>query len=343
MSATTTPGSDWREVIPDGEAEVFEGYAKELRALQNRRAKGRAHFRGLHTKAHVGVVGRLEVVAELAPALRTGPFQPGASWPLYARFSNGMHGRQPDGKADLRGFAVKLVGVPGKKIIPGLEDAATQDFLMIQVPALPVRGPHEFMHLVRAGAGSPLLALPRLVSKLGFGGTLRALRGFAKAPRVRSLGTGRFFTAAPIRWGDGAVKLSLRPLVVDDAGAGPAPDGLRQEVVGRLARGPLAWVLEAQRFVDEATTPIEDASVSWPEDRSPWLPVARLELPRQDVASAAGQAVEALVETLSFDPWHALVELRPIGATMRARAAAYRESIFERNAAPEPTTVLAPG
>lgn len=339
----TAAGTGWREVIPEGEAATFEGYAKEMRALQARRAKGREHYRGLHTKAHVGVVGELEVLPDLAPELTVGPFRPGARWPLYARFSNGMHGRRPDGKADVRGFAVKLVGVPGRKLIPGLEDAATQDFLMIQTPALPVRGPHEFLHIVRATAGSPLLALPRLVGKLGFAGTLKVLRGFTSAPAVRSLATGRFFTAAPIRWGDAAVKLSLRPRIVDEVGASKAPDGLRTEVVARLGAGPLAWTLEAQLFVDEATTPIEDASVSWPEDRSPWRPIARLVLPRQDVTSAAGQAIETLVESLSFDPWHALVELRPLGATMRARAAAYRESVFERKAAPEPDAVLPPG
>ncbi len=42
------------------------------------------------------------------------------------------------------------------------------------------------------------------------------------------------------------------------------------------------------------------------------------------------------MEKLSFDPWHALEELRPLGAMMRARAPAYRESVIARGAAPEP-------
>ncbi|MEA2750953.1 MAG: hypothetical protein QOI41_5096, partial [Myxococcales bacterium] len=41
-------------------------------------------------------------------------------------------------------------------------------------------------------------------------------------------------------------------------------------------------------------------------------------------------------EKLSFDPWHAPVEFRPLGELMRARNAAYRLSTIERKAAGEP-------
>ena len=43
-----------------------------------------------------------------------------------------------------------------------------------------------------------------------------------------------------------------------------------------------------------------------------------------------------LVERLSFDPWHAQAELRPLGSMMRARNPAYRLSTQERGAAREP-------
>lgn len=89
-----------------------------MRALQAKRAKGREHYRSLHTKAHVGAVGHLDV-GELPPDLRVGPFAAPGRWPLYARFSNGLHGRRPDGPPDIRGFAVKLVGVPGRKLFRG--------------------------------------------------------------------------------------------------------------------------------------------------------------------------------------------------------------------------------
>lgn len=55
-------------------------------------------------------------------------------------------------------------------------------------------------------------------------------------------------------------------------------------------------------------------------------------------ASAKGQAAQAAIEKASFDPWHALVEHRPLGNVMRARNHAYRLSTQERGAAGEPTT-----
>lgn len=340
----STPAPTWREVIPDGEAARFEAYATELRALQRARAAGQDQFRALHTKAHVAAVGEL-VVDALPPELAVGVFSAPRRWPVYVRFSNGQIGKHKDARPDIRGIALKLVGVPGPKLIPGLEAALTQDFLFIQLASIVTKDPDEFIALVRAGKKGQALLLPRLIGALGLRRAFAIVRAFLSLPKVPSMATVPFYTAAPLRLGDHAVKLALFP---DDANQGPIPKGsahghLGEDLVARLGAGPLAWSLGAQRFIDEATTPIEDVSVRWPEDKAPFTPLARLLLPRQDVSSAAGQAVSTLVERLSFDPWHALPAHRPLGAVMRARAAAYRESVLERGAAPEPTEVLPPG
>ncbi len=59
-------------------------------------------------------------------------------------------------------------------------------------------------------------------------------------------------------------------------------------------------------------------------------------VPVQDPSSDAGKKLTALVDTFSFDPWHAPEEFRPLGAMMRARSHAYRDSTIERKAAKEP-------
>jgi hypothetical protein len=92
-----------------------------------------------------------------------------------------------------------------------------------------------------------------------------------------------------------------------------------------------------QLYRDPTATPIEDSTVLWPDDASPPIVGARLVIERQDVASDRG-AIAAFVEKLSFDPWHALVEHRPLGAMMRARNHAYRLSTAERGARQSPTT-----
>jgi hypothetical protein len=58
-------------------------------------------------------------------------------------------------------------------------------------------------------------------------------------------------------------------------------------------------------------------------------------IPVQAAESRAGRMLAAYVERLSFDPWHALVEHRPLGAVMRARAAAYKHAAIARGAVSE--------
>jgi hypothetical protein len=65
--------------------------------------------------------------------------------------------------------------------------------------------------------------------------------------------------------------------------------------------------------------PIEDATVEWKEDDSPWIAVARLRIPPQAVTAPDTAPCEAL----AFAPWTALVEHRPLGSMNRVRRAIY--------------------
>ncbi len=334
---------NWKEQIGPDEDKKFNQYAAELRAIQAARPKTpEGPGRALHTKPHVGVVGELRVNPLQAP-LNQGPFATPGTFPLYLRFSNGTFGRQHDGVPDVRGVALKLVGVPGKKLIPGLEDKQTQDLLLIQNKAFGMKGPDEFIKLVRIAVKGKALLVPRLLAAFGLVGGFKLIKGIASMPKVPSMATGTFYTCVPHRYGEDACKLSIVPLQPPAPPPAKGYSSLRDDLIARLKTGPLEWSLRVQLFLDEATTPLEDASVEWPEDKSPFREIGRVVIPRQDVTSARGQEIEALVESLSFDPWHSVEALRPLGAVMRARSAAYRESTMERKAAAEPETVLAPG
>lgn len=327
------------ETVEADEAAQFRGFADEIVAIQRRRAEQNGKpERALHVKQHLGAIGNL-VVGDAPESARAGVFaEAGKRWPVYARFSNGGARPQADGAPDVRGFAIKLVGVPGTKLIPGLESAQTQDFLFINVPAIAFRNPDEFMHFVRAAKDGPAKLLPRLVSSFGLGRALSILWGAVSAPKVKSYATHAFHTASPIAFGRTAAKLALFPAAAGE----PAPhaggsDYLRQDLAARLRRGALSWTLRAQLFADPASTPIEDASVVW---SGPWLDLAILTLPQQDVESARGREISELVSQMSFDPWHSTEDHRPLGAIMRARQATYGASVVGRNAAPEPESVL---
>ncbi len=332
--------TSWQEIIAPDEDIRFKRYAAEIRAMQQKNARAGGVSRALHAKANAGVVGRL-AVQTTDEKLRVGVFAESRAWPVYVRFSNGAGAHQSDGVPDVRGLAIKLVGVPGTKIIAGMEDAPTQDLLFIHTPSFPVRSPDEFILLLRASARGRLLLLPRLVSALGFARAVTILRGLLAVPKVLSMATQPFYSGAAIRIGDTAVRLSLVPDATD-APRGHGREALRDDLVARLKTADVTYTLYAQSFVDEARTPIEDASVPWTEANAPRSTLARLVIPRQDVNSARGQEIARTVESLSFDPWHALEVHRPLGAIMRARAAAYRESVLARGASPEPDAVLDP-
>ena len=70
--------------------------------------------------------------------------------------------------------------------------------------------------------------------------------------------------------------------------------------------------------------PVEDASVEWPEEESPYRPVARLSFPAQEAYSPERRVY--FDDGLAFSPAHGLAAHRPLGSIMRARLKAYRPS-----------------
>jgi hypothetical protein len=268
--------TDWTEYIPPGEIARHLGYAEEMRAIVRERAAKTGELgRAVHFKQHAGVRAEL-IVGELPEELRVGPFAEPAIWPTYVRFSNSSMSRMHDRLPDVRGMALKLVGVPGLKLLPELEQALTQDFVFIDIPAMPVATPDELMMLLQAAQAGPLLFLPRVLASLGPRKMLRMFRILMAIPWVASLATTRFYTAAPLRFGDRAVRLDLVPETTGFESYGRGRDALREDLVVRLGAGPIRYILRAQFYVDEATTPIEDASVNWP---TPYHVLARLEIP----------------------------------------------------------------
>ncbi len=331
------PSKSWKETIAADEGERFERYATALAELQKKRAGDAKASRALHAKAHAGVRARLEVQGGLPEHARVALFAEPKTFDAYVRFSNGAGTRDGDNKPDLRGLALKVLGVGGRKLIPGMEDETTQDVLFVNAAALPFASVDDFIAVVLASRSQLLLPF-RLFAHFGFGtfGFLKRLLAATKP--IPSLATASFFSVAPVKFGDYAVRFSLAPAQHDDGGEARSPAALADDLADRLNKGDLAWDLRAQFFVSEEATPIEDLTVAWREADSAPVTLARLTIPKQDLRSEQGRALADRVEAMAFDPWHACEELRPLGAAMRARNPAYRESQKTRQAAREPTS-----
>ncbi len=332
------PATDWKEVVPDGEAARFERYAEMFGAMQTRHAKGGDPARALHAKGNLGLEAELAVLPDLPEEARAvGLFAKPSTYRALVRYSNGAPRRQHDRKPDVRGIAVKVLGVDGKKLIPGMTDATTQDFLAIRTRSVPMTNADEFVTLVRA-AETPALLPFKLIGALGFRRGIRLIRralAGLKLPTLPLAATA-YYSALPISYGPYAVHYAFVPKDSADPSPAREPHYLGEELATRLRSSPVVYDLRIQFYRDPEHTPIEDASVEWNE---PFVTIARLTLPIQDSSSPRGKRIADYIEQLSFDPWHAREDLRPLGNIMRARNHAYRTSTMGRKALAEPTAL----
>ena len=323
------PATDWKEVIPPDEDKRFEYFTSVLTDIQAKAAAGRA----LHAKGSLGAEAEFEVLADVAADARHGMFDTPKKYPALVRYSNGAPRKQADKKPDVRGIAIKVIGVTGEKVIPGMENAVTQDFLAIRTPVTPVRDAEEFIKLVRA-AQTPALLPFKLIRGLGLKRALQVIKGALggfKMPTA-TLASTTYYTALPSQLGPFAIEYVVRPH--DKHTLAKKGSELGEELATRLREAPVVYDLCVKFFTDENATPIEDASVEW---KGALVPVARLTLLKQDIDSARGKTIAEYVERAAFDPWHCRKDMKPLGNMMRARNHAYRASTQARNAAPEPT------
>lgn len=339
-----SPSTAWREVIDPGEEALLQGFLQTIHHQQRTGAGADGPLRrGFHAKLHLGALAELQVLDGLPEYAQQGVFRQPGTFPAVVRFSNGHFSTQPDGKRDPRGIAIKLVGVPGPKLHPGDPDAVTQDFLATSHSVTStVRNLRQFIAFIESiRDGLPRLPL-RLVRRVGVQEAARILTAFFRnvaIPKVRSMAVEHYAGTAPIQFGPYAAKFTVRPA----EGTEPprerprTPDFLREELEERLRAGDVEFDFVAQFFVDEARTPIEDTSVAWDPAIAPFVKVARLRIPRCDLADPAARETSRKVDELSFSPWHAVQDHRPLGGVMRARKLAYEASADLRHHAPEPT------
>lgn len=300
----------------------FDGYAAQFAELQRRKSTNFGVGRALHRKQQLGLRAQLEVLDDLPAHARHAMLAGPGRYEARVRLSNGGADRAADARPDVRGFAIKVLGVSGPGALGG--ETNEQDFLLINHPAFAFPTSDEFVGLVMNATRGTFALVRYVLGRYGVLGGARQLRrmkqtfgapfaGFALQP---------MFSAAPIACGPYAAKVRLLP--VNNAATPAAdPTDWSADVAQRLAVGDLRWDLQLQFYVGDATTPIEDASVVWPESEAPFTTVAQLTIPRQDPRSEAGRQLAAAIEAARFDPWNALAEHRPLGEIMRARKAVY--------------------
>lgn len=287
-------------------------------------------LRDAHAKAHGCVRAQVRVRDDLDVALRQGVFaEPGRTWQAWMRLSNGNAYPQFDRIRDARGMAIKLLDVPGDKLTHDPRHASEQDFVMFNHPVFFVRDVAEYRTNFAAQAeGKRILAFfPQLDPRSWEVRHLFiALQTLAPAPESPVATT--YSSVAPYKFGPHNVKYrvvpapSLCPDYQLPEQNRDLPNFLRSALYRQLSldRAPACFQLQVQRQNTDHYMPIEDTSIEWDEAISPFEAVADIRVPAQDFDSPEQNLA---CDNLSFNPWHALPEHRPIGGINRLRRAVY--------------------
>jgi len=281
-------------------------------------APGEAQRAG-NTKTYGVVRGDLEVLEGLPANLRHGVFAQPRTFRAWVRFG----GPGPLAPADLddngiMSFGLKLMGVPGRKLID--DERFTQDFTGISSPTFTTPDVRANVQLQRRlGEGWPLLYFldPRDSHVLDL-----VMQGLYSRTQHSPL-EAAYYSCVPYLLGEGqAMRYALRPRSerTTPIPRFPPDDYLREAMAATLRERDVTFDFLVQLQTDPDRMPLENASVRWPEHLSPHVRVAELRLPAQAFDSPEQLA---FADNLSFNPWHALPEHRPLGNQNRARKAIY--------------------
>ncbi|MFZ5699612.1 MAG: catalase family protein [Pseudomonadota bacterium] len=310
-------------LFPD-EAAISEEMAVAIeKSLRHQYGPGSAR-RDAHPKAHGCVRAEFQVKEKIPDNLAKGIFVPGKTYQAWIRFSNGS--RDPtraDIKRDARGMAIKVLSVPGKKLVEDEGQAGTQDFILVNHPVFFANDPKRYLALIKHQGSDSFFRKLLVPFDLGVKGSLIGLKTISK--NVANPLQTRYWSMVPYQFGADsdrqAVKYSARSCaaVADKVPDNPGHDFLRDALRGTLQNGDACMEFLVQPRTSESMD-VEDAMTEWKESEAPFFPVATLRIPRQVFDTPAQNE---FCEDLSFTPWHALPEHKPLGVTNRLRKGIY--------------------
>ena len=308
-----TPAVAEETIAPD-EAAVIQEFIEFLKEASLRRSPTGPVRRFNQGRATACVDAILEVNPDLSPELRVGLFAQPAKFRAYIRFANASSATDRD--KDVRGMSISVLDVPGTNLTEG---ATTQDFVLNSHPVMVAPDTREFMALLKA---------------MEKGGVHEAAY-FVRHPRAAKIGLDArqhptshldipFWSTTPYLFGPRrAVKYFARPSSATQSSLPKTLTDtyLHDAMAAHLSREEATFDFTVQFQGDPARMPIEDATVEWDPQESPYASLATVRIPRQEI-DARGHAEGC--EAWSFNPWNCLLEHRPLGSMNRARREIYR-------------------
>lgn len=307
-----------QEKVMEGEAQTVQNISKILTDQMQKQYQGKKFLRDTHPKDNGCIRGQFNVRTDIDPDLQYGVFKPGASYPLWMRFSNSVEDLTDDVRKDFRGLGMKLSKVDGPRLPNPGDELHTQDFMFLGHDAFFAANPTEFFDFFSAAfAGKTLGFL--------FTHPLGAVNIFQGRNTYKTPLDVKWNSVTPYALGpqtNGTYKNVVRyGLQTCSANVGeipepPTPNYLSDNLKSQLDNGEACLDFFVQKQVDRTAMPVENTLIAWDQAKSPFIKVAQIHIPKQSFDSPEQKN---FCENISFNPWHSLVEHRPLGGINRAR------------------------
>ncbi|GAX34930.1 catalase [Nodularia sp. NIES-3585] len=292
-----------------------------------------------------------------AISLKQGLFAKAKQYPVWLRFANGAFSVKNDYEPDTRSMAVKVMGVEGERL-PESHELKTQDIIVHNVEFFFVKTIKDFysffLAVYRSGL-SPFLKLSTLLWLLFHPYEFSLLKnGFKRTPK--SLLTERYWSASaysiglkpdfdptktslvPVEY-PAVIKYAFTPISSQPPhqqlpfqerpeselkrakALGSEDNYYREDLIQALAKSDAQYYWDFQiQFQISPEMSIDDTTIAWNEEESPFLTVGRLTVKHQQVNSPQE---DDFGENLRLSPWNGLAVHRPVGAINRLRGLVY--------------------
>lgn len=317
--ATTTKLELGKEYPNPDEHLIIEEMVTEMEQQMDELYRKKKMLRQVHTKMHGCVKARFIVESNLPEYLKVGVFSRANTFNAWVRFSNASTRPKADKKKDIRGVAIKLMGVDGEKLLEDEKHEMTQDFLQMSSETFFSHNLTEFRQCLKSATSKSKLALLRYFINPKHWGLLgRLLKSNIPCQNPLAI---PYWSTQPYRYGKDtvAVKYFIKPsldnVIVNENTSDD--DFLRVNMAQTLVSNSVSFDFFVQFQTNADSMPIEDPTVPW---ESEFHKVAILNIIPQ-IFDAPEQV--AFGENLSFNAWHSLPEHRPLGSFNRARRVAY--------------------
>jgi len=308
--------------------------------------------RNAHAKGYGLARGEVEILSGIPNEYAQGIYAKPGRHEAMVRFSNGTNHVGDDRfLGPITGIGLKLFGIEGRTLLEDEPDSHTFDYALINHPVFFVNTLKHYIFIqslfANLGLPPPAMtpeekeaALHRILYNFVTGkGTLppeewawEELGAFLQLAQHKPINLllSTYWTMGAVRHGDYVAKVRVAPVqsfadrvVQREIDFDSAGQVFRPALVAELRERPYEFDIQVQLSTDLVRMPVEQTTVVWPESLSPYVTVAKLRLPQQDIG---GEDNFERMDKTSMAPWRVTEEHRPLGSIMRSRLEVYRES-----------------